>query len=80
MKTFQTAWPYELRLDSMRIPFETEAEAMELEKRIHASLQIYRLRGEWFDCDAATATKAAISVVASDYEVDDAGVCRKINK
>jgi hypothetical protein len=40
------------------------AEVMSMESRVHKTLTGYRMNGEWFSCDLATAKAAMDSVVS----------------
>jgi hypothetical protein len=80
LRNLQTGSPETLRLDSTWIPLATQAEAKELERRVHVSLGRlgYHVRGEWFDCDAALAAKVAVEVVFREYVLDqNDGVYRR---
>jgi hypothetical protein len=58
---FQTSWPVKLLLIEYRaVP---RAEVLSIESRIHKTLAEYRMQGEWFSCDLATAKAAMDSVV-----------------
>lgn len=57
----QTPWPVKLLLiESRAVPL---AEVLSIESRIHKTLAGYRMAGEWFSCDLATAKAAMDSVV-----------------
>ncbi len=48
LKTMQTGNPHPLKL-VLSFPFDTKAEAMEMERLLHLKLSKWNIHGEWFD-------------------------------